>query len=270
LNVATLNQNNNTVDSVVLPPRMKDIYGWWDLHTWRGAALGQINTAYDRSGRGNNLANDNGSEQPDVSTALSTQFNHGKSVALFNVGDHLENSGADFDGVFGNVSSPTTDPEFEIALVLAEANHATGHDTFFSFNSSTQADQIYLARHNQGIAFRVRGSVDNTFDTSDADFTADTAQTLMFSLQQDGAGEMNAYGWLAGTALDWDDTGISTNYPMDPATFRGMDELTMGGMNLGAGEYLGYIAEVIFWDGKHTAAERTELLNYLRDKWDCT
>ena len=268
MNVAALNQNNNTVDSVVLPPRMKDIYGWWDLHSGRYSSATKVTGLYDRSGRGNYVRNVDANTQPDIDSSLSTQFNHGRNIGLFNEGDYLSSITVDFDDVFG--STPSRDPEFEVAVVLAEGSGSAGFEAFFSLNSSTESDQIYLARHNQGVAFRVRGSGDNTFDTADVLFTQDTAQTFIFSLQQDGSGAMDVYGWVGGSLLDWDDVGIGTNYPCDPDTFRGMDELCIGGVGTSAGEYIGRIAEMIFWKGKSTAAERIELLNYLQDKWGCT
>jgi len=182
----------------------------------------------------------------------------------------LENNAATLTSVFGTAISPLIDPEFEFAAVIAEHPSSAGIETFFGINSSSQTDSVYFQRHNSGSSFRVRGSVDNTFDTSDRMFTDDKPSTYIFSCQQDGAGEMNAYAWIEGNQLDWDDVGVGSNYPMDPSTLRGMDEIIVGGNNLGSGAWYGYVAEMILWSGKHTASERTQTLNYLRDKWDCS
>ena len=247
---------------------------WFDVN-WVNVSTVNVNVTsmYDRSGNGNHVSNGTVAEQPQFA-ALSTKFRGGTRVAYFDDQTSsnmtLENDSATLTSVFGTALSPLVDPEFEFAAVIAEHPDAAGTETFFGINSSTQTDSVFFQRHNSGSSFRVRGSVDNTFDTSDRMFTDNTPSTYVFSCQQDGSGEMNAYAWIQGNSLDWDDEGISSNYPMDPSTLRGMDEITLAGNALGTGSWYGYVAEMILWSGKHSAAERTQTLNYLRDKWDCS
>ena len=254
---------------------MKNINMWFDVNWIDVTSFGNVTELYDRSGKGNNVSNGTPSERP-RHAALSSKFRGGTKVAYFYeqvLSDQtLENDSATLTSVFGTPfpGSPLVDPEFEFAAVIAEHPDSTSAEMFFGINSSTYDDQVWFGRHNTGASFRVRGSVDNTFDTSDGVFADNKPSTYVFSCQQDGEGEMNAYAWIQGNSLDWDDEGISSNYPMDPGTLRGMDEIILGGMVLGTGSWHGYVAEMILWSGKHSAAERTQTLNYLRDKWDCS
>ena len=267
MNVATLNQNNNAADSVVMPPRRNALSAWWTAEDFTDGGTSKFAShLHDRSGKGNHLTQTDADEQPSRAV-LSGQFG-GRNVFYFDEQDSganytmIENKSADLTALFGSAISQEADPEFTIAAVMAEHPTSAGSEKWLAIDSSTTTDSVYLMRHNSGIAFRVRGSVDNTFDTGGVLFTDNTAQTLIFRVTKDGAGEMLAYMWLGGTLVDWDDVGVGTNYPMDPATLRNMDEIVLGN------DWFGYIGELLIWDGSHSAAEITETLNYLRDKWD--
>ena len=274
MNVNTLNSNNNVFDSVVLPPRMADVSFWVTPDHTTFDASGLVSDMYDLSGRGNHLAQGDAAEKPTVGVTAG-QFNGRRVIKFEHSGSdikHLEHTTMDLQNVFGTSVSATVDPEFTIAMVVNETANSAGPEIYFSLeeNTTSDPDKVYLYRHRQGAAFRVNGD-DAQFDTSQLEFTAGTAVTSIATLSDIGS-SMEFHAWIGGTACDWDDADIGVNYPCDPNNL--MSPLTGYTLTLGCdrqqgNEWYGEVAECIVWKGEHSAAERTETLNYLRDKWGC-
>jgi len=279
LNNNTLNNNNNVVDSVVLPPRMNDLQLWCTTHNdfFEDSAL-QVKL-YDRSGKGNHLVMTTVDKMPSFGVTAG-QFAGKKVMKLTHDGGksnntptYVNNTDIDFSNIFGSGGSAAIDPEWTIAMVLNETSNSDGTEKYFVLNGSGgQNDKVFLMRHNQGAAFRINGNA-NHFDTSQIDFTQGTAVTS-FNVCTDVGSDMTFEQWIGGVACDWDDTGVGTQYSVDPDTmFDSLGEtitLTLGTDVDEADVWYGEIAEVLVWSGAHTAAERTQTLNYLQDKWDCS
>jgi hypothetical protein len=284
LNVNTLNTNNNVYDSVVTPPRMADLAMWLTAdHTTTtavGASDHRIDTAHDRSGKGNDLTQTVADNKPQLRNA-DGQFG-GKRVMKFEHATskpwRIENlqGTVNVQSIFGTDASPTTDPEFTVAMVLNETANSNGTEVYFSLNEATLSDpdKVLLMRHNNGAGFRVNGA-DAQFDTSQIDFTQGTAVTAISVLQDIGT-SMSFYQWIGGVSCDWDDAGIGVDYPCDPDVMFPALIPTVASIgahethNSVVSEWFGEIAECLVWKGAHSGAEITETLNYLRDKWDCS
>ena len=279
MNNNVLNNNNNVVDSVVLPPRMNDLQLWCTTHNdfFEDSAIQK--KLYDRSGKGNHLVMSTADKMPSFGVTAG-QFAGKKVMKLTHDGGrfsnqptYVNNTDIDLVDVFGNASSTVTDPEWTIAMVLNETSDSADTEYYLSLEGSGgQNDRILLMRHNQGAAFRINGNA-NYFDTSQIDFTQGTAVTS-FNVCTDAGSDMTFEQWIGGVACDWDDTGVGTQYTVDPNTmFDALSEtvtLTIGTDTAEGSLWYGEVAEILMWKGAHSAAERTQTLNYLQDKWDCS
>jgi len=263
------------MNSVVLPPRLKDLCLWCTTFEDAYSHGARQTTMYDLSGSGNNLTQDDSDHLPTFGTT-SGQFGGRKVMKLTHpsgVASYIENTDIDVTSIFGDASSTTTDPEWTFVFVLNETANSLGTEKYFSLQGSGgQNDKLFLMRHAQGSGFRINGNA-NYFDTSQIDFTQGTAVTS-FNVCTDAGSDMTFEQWIGGVAADWDDTDVGTQYTVDPNTmFDAVGETvtcTIGAEMDESDMWYGEIAEILLWKGAHTAAERTETLNYLQDRWDCS
>lgn len=280
MNVNTLNSNNNIYDSVVTPPRMNDLAFWYTQDHAAADASNNLTNVYDRSGSGNHLSQATANKRPELAVVATKLA--GKRVFGFDqdgdgtgVTTYIQDAAADVDKVFGTSLAPTVDPEFTCAMVVNERSGNSGSKNFFSVqeNTGSNPNKYYVYKAGGGAGFRVNGD-DATTDTSDKVFVVGTPKTVIGTLVDKGS-SMEYRQWVGGDACDWDDEGVGEPYPCDPNTmFSGSGTnatfVTLGGTLSGATGAKCDIAEVLFWKGVHTVAERTETLNYLRDRWDCS
>lgn len=277
MNVNTLNNNNNVYDSVVLPPRMADI-ALWVSSDYTSFDATHCDAMYDRSGRGNHLVQSTAINKPKIGVTAN-QFAGRRVIKFTHDGGgagrddtYMLDVDTDMENVFGTAVEAITDPEFTIAMVINESSGSTGTQNIFSIeDNASPNNKVFVLRHTQGGGFRVNGD-DATWDTSQIDYTQGTTVTNVSTLTDLGS-SMEYHQWIAGVACDWDDAEIGVNYPCDPNTlFVSVTNYTtsIGATRTGSSEWLGEMGECLVWKGAHSAAERTETLNYLRDKWDCS
>jgi len=277
LNNNILNNNNNVVDSVVLPPRMKDLQLWCTTHNDFFEDSGVQKKWYDLSGKGNHMTMTDSDHFPSFGVTAG-QFAGKKVMKLTHDAGgrnetYVKNTDIDLEDIFGNAAASVADPEWTLVMVLNETSGSAGTEKYLSIQGSGgQNDKIFLMRHDNGAAFRINGNA-NDFDTSQIDFTQGTAVTS-FNVCTDVGSDMTFEQWIGGVACDWDDSGVGTQYSVDPNTmFDAVGEtvtLTIGAEMDESDPWYGEIAEILMWKGAHTTAERTETLNYLQDKWDCS
>jgi len=279
LNINTLNNNNNVYDSVVTPPRMADLTLWISMEHVETSNGTDVTDAFDRSRWGNHLTQGTADKRPHLGV-VATKYGGRKVLgfdqaggALERTNTYLQDTDADLASMFGSdVVEPVTDPEFTVALVLNEESGNSGTNKFFTIEENTGAgfDAFRLERVVDSYStFALYGDAD-TADFGDQSFTLGTPVTVISVLSQGGAA-MEFHQWVGGTANTWDGAG-SAAAPANPnqmfiggvATIVSLAAVKSGGSGAKCN-----IAEVLVWKGAHTAAERTETLNYLRDRWDC-
>ena len=285
MNVNTLNNNNNVYDSVVTPPRVNHLAMWYTAdYITNTTDSGNLTCShmYDRSGRGNHLSQGTAANQPFRGLSDSSANFGGKQVVKFtHIGGaagrdttYLRNSDVDVKNIFGQFTAEQLDPEWSIAMVLCMRNNTTT-GTICDLDEVGASDYLRMRSTNSGAGFQIRGSGDADGDEGDQTYSATTDCTMITScIKSDPAGTMFLYQWIAGVANDWDDADIGANYPVDPQ-YIFVDALNNNALIMGNDSSLSIpaqveVAEFLMWNTALTTAERTETLNYLRDKWDCT
>jgi hypothetical protein len=280
LNINTLNNNNNVYDSVVTPPRMADLSLWISAEHSATSGGTDVTDAFDRSPVGNHLTQATTVNCPQLTVATdSTLFGGKKVLGLDQEGGpsnrdetFIQNDDADFENIFGTSASPITDPEFTVALVVNKTDTDVGTRYFFTIDEDTSGafDYFRVSTNSNGAGFLLFGDAD-TADTGDQVYAEGTPVTVI-TVVSDVGSSMEVHQWVGGVVNIWDSAGSAT-IAADPNQMfiSGNDtNVTLGGDKLGNTGDKCDIAEVLVWKGAHTVAERTETLNYLRDRWDCS
>ena len=277
MNINTLNNNNNVYDSVVTPPRMADLSLWISMEHVETSNGTEATDAFDRSSVGNHLPQGTADSRPHLAVVASKYG--GRKVLGF---DHagggagrtntfIQNTDADMEAIFGTSGSPITDPEFTVALVVNEESGESGTKSFFTIDENVVSgfDAFRVQRAAAGARFTLYGDAD-VVDAGAQVYTLGTPVTVI-SVLSDVGSSMEFHQWVGGTVNSWDSAGSATAAADPNQMFiSGNDTiLTLAGEKDGANGCVSNIAEALVWKGAHTVAERTETLNYLRDRWDC-
>jgi len=256
---------------------MADLALWITPDHATADASGNVSNVYDRSGRGNHLVQYTADNKPHLAV-VSNAFAGKKVFGFDQVGGslgrsntYIQDASADVENIFGTSVGPTTDPEFTVALVVNETG-GSGTKEIFTIEENTGSgyDSFRVRRTNNGVGFYLHGDADAS-DEGDQTLSSGTPETIITVVSDIGS-SMEVHQWVGGTANDWDDTSVGVNYAADPnVMFTGgyATKITLAGTKLGTSGAVCDISEVLVWKGAHTAAERTETLNYLRDRWDC-
>lgn len=284
MNVNTLNNNNNVYDSVVTPPRVNDLALWYTAdyieNTTDNSHL-TVSHMYDRSGRGNHLTQATAVNQPFRGVSDSSTLFGGKQVVKFtHIGGPAErdatwiyNFDVDIKNIFGQFSAEVLDPGWGIAMVVGVRNVSTFSAVLDISHDGLSPTYLRVISEPDGGGFMIKGSGDTDADEGDQMFSAEG--TMIMGCVSDGSGAMWLNQYLKGVAVDWDDSEIETNYPVDPQRLF-VDAIVDNRIHMGKAAGVSpmeahmEVAECLMWNTALTTAERTETLNYLRDKWDCT
>lgn len=276
MNVNTLNCNNNVADSVVLPPQMNNILLWYDSSQHKEVTSGNITKLYDRSGNGHTMAQTTVAQQP-ANTALSGKFG-GRRVTYFDSledrfgsGDDSQLAGTvDLTDCFGEASSLNDDPSWTIAYVDALASD-TQKGSILKFEATAGSAIIGVnedgAGVGDGISLQVVSDSVTDVDECGGNFiAADTPRVNIVSSNHTGAETSSLQVMSNGSALTWDDSGTTTN-TLEFGVFTNINKLTLGVNDGSSYPCLFYLAEFILFKAAMTTSLRTEINNYLNDKW---
>ena len=277
MNVNTLNCNNNVADSVVLPPQMNNILLWYDSAQYKEPGLGSnITKLYDRSGNGHTMAQTTVANQP-ANAVLAGEFG-GRRVTYFDSFEDRFGSGddslltgtVDLEDCFGESGSLNDDPSWSIAYVNAVVS-GTHKTTILKLEATAGSAEIEVMEDGSGvtdgISLQVISDTVSDIDECGGDFiAANTPRVNIVSSNRTGAGTSTLQVMSNGSSLTWDDGGTTSN-TLEFGVFTNINKLTLGLNDGGSYPNLSYLAEFILFNTSMTASLRTEINNYLNDKW---
>lgn len=284
MNISALNNNSASLGGI-LPPRMKDMMGWWSADSVKlKGGTNDIEIVYDKSGNGNHLneldsgmSNDFPTFEP-IDTTGNTRACKGMNVMHFDgtTGDpqHIRGSSLDLSAAFGTDASPTPDPTWTVAGVVAEGDSSANTEIFISINdASNSSHRLGIMRHNQGRRWSFRGSGGSTsqYDSAVGQWSSAPQSFVFTAIDPDTGTDDSSHTlkmWANGDALTWSDTS-DTTYEMAFALETIVaDTVYLSFDSSGANDgWFGTIGEMILWAGSFTDAEAELASKYLSVKW---
>ena len=258
MNLAVVNQNNS--ESVVLPPRMKDLFAWYDVRDSQIVG-GDVEKLYDMSGRGVTLENDAGGAEPSYAVQSGT-FN-GYRVMNFDQAseaEEYEDSTVDWDYITKFGFTLNTNPEYTVAMVLSEDAAAAGQE--FMFRAEGNNAICVLKRFNTSVTVYMQNydapTVTTAYDYADVTMTEGDTETFILTVKDITLYQKMSL-WFNGSKQTF--SGSGREYFTITAGSQDLDGITLGK------SWHGSIAEVLIWKGDFSDAEAVEAHNYLSDKW---